>query len=93
MLERALAAGADLIEADLRWQDGRLVARHARRLLLLPLLWDRWWLRLDRGETFTLEELLERTRGRARLLLDVKSLDRRFVPTLVSVLREQGALQ
>ena len=93
MLERALAAGADLIEAELRWQDGSLVARHARRLPLLPLLWDRWYVRLDRGEAFTLEGLLESVRGRARLLLDVKSLDRRFAPTLISVLREQDALQ
>ncbi len=82
-----------MIEADLRWQDGRLVARHARRLPLLPLLWDKWYLRLDRGEALTLEELLERARGRALLLIDVKSLDRRFAPTLISVLREQEALQ
>ena len=82
-----------MIEADLRWQDGRLVARHARRLPLLPFLWDRWYVRLDRGEAFTLEELLERTRGRALLLIDVKSLDCRFTPTLISVLREREATQ
>lgn len=82
-----------MIEADLRWQDGRLVARHARRLPLLPLLWDRWYVRPDRGEAFTLEGLLEKVRGRARLLVDVKSLDRRFAPTLISILQEQDALQ
>lgn len=82
-----------MIEADLRWQDGRLVARHARRLPLLPILWDKWYVRLDRGQAFTLEELLARTRDRAFLLIDVKSLHPRFAPTLISVLREQEALQ
>jgi glycerophosphoryl diester phosphodiesterase len=56
------------------------------------VLWDRWYVRLDRGETFTLEELLESVRGRVRLLLDVKSLHRRFPETLTSVLRSRDAI-
>ena len=39
-LEQALSAGVDAVEADLRWDGGRIVARHARRLPFLPLYWD-----------------------------------------------------
>jgi glycerophosphoryl diester phosphodiesterase len=59
---------------------------------LLPVLWDKWYVRLDRGETPTLEELLESVRGQASLLLDVKSVDRRFSETLAAILRSQDAV-
>ena len=69
------------------------MARHSRRLPLLPILWDGWRFRLDKGEALTLEEILDRARPRTRILIDVKSLDRRFAPTLISVIRDRGALE
>lgn len=92
-LERALVAGVDAVEADLRWDAGRVVARHARRLPLLPLYWDRWYLRLDRGPQLTLDELLERARGRARLYLDLKALARSFPRALLETLGRHNALK
>jgi len=92
VLERALAAGVDAVEADLRWDAGRIVARHARRLPLLPLYWDRWYLRLDREPQLTLDEVLERTRGRARPYLDLKALTRPFPRALLETLRRHNAV-
>ena len=92
-LERALAAGFDAVEADLRWDGGRIVARHARRIPLLPLYWDRWYLRLDRGPRLTLDELLERTTGRAHLYLDLKALAGAFPRALFDTLHRHNALR
>ena len=86
-LERALSAGVDSVEADLRWDGTRIVARHTRRLPLLPLFCDRWYLRFDRRPQLTLDEILERTRGRARPYLDLKSQSRPFLPALLEALR------
>lgn len=92
-LERALMAGVDAVEADLRWDAGRIIARHARRLPFLPLYWDRWYLRLDRGSQLTLDELLERTKGRARLYVDVKALAGPFPRALLDTLGRHNALK
>jgi glycerophosphoryl diester phosphodiesterase len=92
-LERALAAGVDAVEADLRWDGGRIVARHARRLPFLPLYWDRWYVRLDRSAYLTLDELLERVRGRARLYLDTKALAGPFPRALLETLDHHKALK
>ena len=92
-LKRALAAGVDAVEADLRWDGGRVVARHARRLPFLPLYWDRWYVRLGRGHQLTLDELLERVGGRARLYFDLKSLAGPFPRALLETLRRHNALK
>jgi glycerophosphoryl diester phosphodiesterase len=92
-LEQALSAGVDAVEADLRWDGGRIVARHARRLPFLPLYWDRWYLRVDRSPQLTLDELLERVRGRARPYLDLKALAQPFPRSLLETLRRHNALK
>jgi glycerophosphoryl diester phosphodiesterase len=86
-LERALSAGVDEVEADLRWDGGRIVNRHDRRIPLLPVYWDRWHMRIDRGPQLTLDELLERMRGRSRPYLDLKSQSRPFLRALLETLR------
>ncbi len=86
-IEQALAAGVDLIEADLRYQDGRVWIRHELRVGRLPLLHNArlsgihrqgpWALTL--GPLFLrldvrpidLPELLRGVSGRAGLLLDL----------------------
>jgi len=92
-LEQALSAGVDAVEADLRWDGGRIVARHARRLPLLPLYWDRWHLRLDRSPQLTLDEFLEQVRGRARPYLDLKVPARPLAHALLEGLRRHNALK
>jgi glycerophosphoryl diester phosphodiesterase len=91
-LERALSAGVDAVEADLRWDGGRIVTRHARRLPFLPVYWDRWYLRVDRRPRLTLDELLERIRGRARPYLDLKATHRSFLGALLETLRHHDAV-
>src|SRR5437763_5061456 len=40
----AVAAGADLIEADVHLYRRRLEVRHTKTMGVLPWLWDRWYL-------------------------------------------------
>ncbi len=81
------------MEADLRWDAGRIVARHARRLPLLPVVWDRWYLRLDRARPMALDELLERVSGRALPYLDLKALGRPFANALLATLGRHSAVK
>ena len=91
-LERALSISVDAVEADLRWDGGRIVARHTRRFPFLPLYWDRWSVRFDRRPQLTLDEILERTRGRVRPYLDLKTLALPFLPALLEALRRHKAV-
>ena len=88
VLRRALAAGVDMIEADIWYRSGQIEARHERRLNPLPLLADRRMrghrpgplaIPLPHGyylrpdiRPLRLTEVLETVRGSRRLLLDVK---------------------
>lgn len=93
LLEAALQAGVDMVEVDAWCRGGRLWARHERRLGPLPLLFDwrrhayhglgPWavplgngYLRLD-VNPLPVDEVMEATRGRCRLLVDVKG---RYTP-------------
>ena len=91
-MERALSAGVDEVEADLRWDGGRIVNRHDRRVPLLPVCWDRWHLHLDRRPQFTLDEFLDRVRGRCRPYLDLKSQSRPFLRALLKTLRRHDVV-
>jgi glycerophosphoryl diester phosphodiesterase len=91
-LEMALSAGVDEVEADVRWDGGRIVNRHDRRIPLLPVCWDRWHLHLDRRPQFTLDEFLDRVRGRCRPYLDLKSQSRRFLRALLRTLRNHDVV-
>jgi len=92
-LEQALSARVDAVEADLRWDSGRIVARHERRLPFLPLYWDHWHLRVDRSPQLTLDELLEQMRGRAWPYLDLKVPARPLARALLEGLRHHDALK
>jgi glycerophosphoryl diester phosphodiesterase len=92
-LEQALSAGVDAVEADLRWDGGRIVTRHDRRLPFLPLYLDHWHLRLDRSPQMTLDEFLEQVRGRARPYLDLKVPVRSFARALLEGLRRHNVLR
>jgi glycerophosphoryl diester phosphodiesterase len=72
-LARAITAGVDYAEADVWLYRGRLEVRHSKTLGPLPILWDRWFVRLMPPTTrrLTLTDLLT-VRGNGRLLLDLK---------------------
>ncbi len=83
-----MAAGVDLIEADLRWYGGAIWVRHERRLPVLPVLWNNRLRGYHRQGPFavaagplwlrldvrriTFAELLARIDGRAGLMIDLK---------------------
>jgi glycerophosphoryl diester phosphodiesterase len=68
----ALAAGADLIEADVHLYRRRLEVRHTKTLGVLPWLWDRWYLVPAGGERLILRTLVETSAPDAMLMLDLK---------------------
>ncbi|MCC6383117.1 MAG: hypothetical protein IT304_11480 [Dehalococcoidia bacterium] len=88
-IDRALAAGVDVIEADLRAHRGHVWVRHERRLPGLPLLYNYRLGAVHREGPYGLAagplwlrldraglpfaELLERVDGRVGLLLDLKA--------------------
>lgn len=88
-IDRALAAGVDVIEADLRAHRGRVWVRHERRLAGLPLLYNYRLGAVHREGPYGLAagplwlrldraglpfaELLERVGDRTGLLLDLKA--------------------
>jgi glycerophosphoryl diester phosphodiesterase len=70
----AIESGADFLEVDLWVHRDRLEARHERRLPLgIPLLFERWYFARLRKDRAPLGRLLEATRGRAGLFLDLKN--------------------
>jgi glycerophosphoryl diester phosphodiesterase len=88
-IEEALAAGVDLIEADVRFSRGRLWVRHELKAPFVPLLFNGHVNEFHRRGPYALslprsfvrlnvspipfDELLDRVGGHAGLLLDLKS--------------------
>ncbi len=70
--ERALDASTDAVEADVWLQGGRLTLRHEIKLPRVPLLFDKWYVRPERG-LLSLDDLAHVVEGRAALFLDLKS--------------------
>jgi glycerophosphoryl diester phosphodiesterase len=81
------------VEADLRWDGGRIVTRHDRRLPFSHLYWGDWHLRFDASRPGTLDEFLEQVRGRARPYLDLKVPSRRLASALLEALRRHNVLK
>jgi glycerophosphoryl diester phosphodiesterase len=74
----AVAAGADVVEADVHLFRGRLEVRHGKTLGPFPRLWERWYL-LDRDAPRPpLEEILAAVPADTELLLDLKGPDPRL---------------
>ncbi|MEX0683441.1 MAG: glycerophosphodiester phosphodiesterase [Dehalococcoidia bacterium] len=113
-LATALAADVDMIEVDIWFRGGDIYIHHARRLNPFPILVDRKtpfhdlprfaiplrnryyaWPDLN---TLKLDEVLEKTEGRKRLLLDVKGSYRgerneQFAATIVDRVRSHDAAE
>jgi glycerophosphoryl diester phosphodiesterase len=91
-LERALAAGVDAVEIDVRLDRGRFAGRHDGRLFFLPIYGGRWYLRFSLTRATRLDDVLRRVEGRASLLVDVKNTSRRALELLLDTLRARGAI-
>jgi len=91
-LERALAAGVDAIEVDVRLDHGRFAGRHDGRLAFLPIYVGRWHVRFSLARATDFDEVLRRVAGRASLLVDVKNTSARTLRLLLDVLKADGAL-
>jgi len=89
LLREALASSVDAVEADLRLDGSRLVARHDRRFPLLPLFYDKWYAYWSREPQVALDEILERLEGRASLFVDIKSTSMRALAMLLATLRRR----
>lgn len=82
-VKTALAAGADLIEADIHLFRGRLEVRHLKTVGPVPLFWDRWELRGPATPIASLQDLLDITD--APLLLDVKGASNALTTRLAAM--------
>lgn len=88
----ALAAGVDWIEADIWYAQGRLQARHERALWRLPVLYDKWSVRL-RPRLLGLADLLRLTDEHGtHIFVDVKGLHPRLPAAIARTVRDAGAL-
>lgn len=87
-LHAACAAGVDLVEADVRYRNGRLEVRHLKTMGPVPLLWDRWALAPSWTQSFLLQDLLAATPATCELMLDVKGGGEQFPRDVVRVVRE-----
>jgi glycerophosphoryl diester phosphodiesterase len=88
-LREALAAGVDLVEADVHVRRGRLEVRHLKTMGPLPWLWDKGELvhrRLHRH--LELAELIEALGEDHRLMIDLKGVHPRLAPSVAGLLRE-----
>jgi glycerophosphoryl diester phosphodiesterase len=83
---RFLGSGADFIEIDLWVHEGNFESRHERALYPLPLLFERWYLKL-RSPHFDLSDTVAAIDGRAYLFLDLKNGGSHVVPLVRETLR------
>jgi glycerophosphoryl diester phosphodiesterase len=89
-VEKAIEEGADFLEVDLYVHKGRFEARHERAAYPLPFWIERWYLRIAPRSPIGLAELVEATRGRARILLDLKNGGARAAGLVREVLDQTG---
>ncbi len=92
LLNEALAAGVDAVEADIRLDGRRLVSRHVRRFPLLPLFYDRWYAYWSREPQVSLDEILNQIKGRASLFVDIKSTSTKALAMLLAALRHREVI-
>ncbi|MGH8774238.1 MAG: glycerophosphodiester phosphodiesterase [Jiangellaceae bacterium] len=86
-LRDALAAGVDLVEADVRQYRRTLEVRHTKTLGP-HLLWDRWVLLRRRDVVLPdLAAVLDAADGDHRLMLDLKGAHRELAPAVAGLLR------
>jgi glycerophosphoryl diester phosphodiesterase len=87
-LRESLAAGVDLVEADVHVRRGRLEVRHLKTMGPLPWLWDKGELvHRRRHRHLELAELVTALGDDHRLMIDLKGLHPRLGPMVAQQLR------
>lgn len=89
----ALRAGVDMVEVDVWRHRGRLVARHEHGLGFLPLVYDKWYVKVALGRPLTLADVMLIAKGSTRLLLDLKGDGDDFLTDLLALIQDQGLVQ
>jgi glycerophosphoryl diester phosphodiesterase len=92
-LRLAVEAQVDWIEIDLWYAGGRLIARHERGLWRLPIVYDKWHMRVVRERPLDLAEIVRLSDGGPRLFIDLKGTARRLPQAIVETLRRLGAVE
>jgi glycerophosphoryl diester phosphodiesterase len=82
----AIAAGADVVEADVHLFRRRLEVRHAKTLGPLPRLWEKWYLLPAGAPRPPLDEVLAAVPAGTGLLLDLKGPDPRLAGAVLRAL-------
>jgi hypothetical protein len=90
-LRQAIDARVDWIEVDLWYAWGRLVARHERGVWRLPVVYDKWHVRLLRERLLSLDDLIEMTAGGPQLFIDLKGTSPRLPAAIVRTLQRHRA--
>ena len=88
-LRQALAAGVDLVEADVHAYRGRLEVRHLKTMAGLPYLWDRdQVLHRRRHSGLELAELIAALGDDHRLMIDLKGVHPRLASSVAGLLQD-----
>lgn len=84
----AVAAGADVVEADVHLFRGRLEVRHGKTLGPFARLWEQWYLLPRDAPRPPLAEILAAVPRGTGLLLDLKGPDPRLADAVLRALRD-----
>lgn len=93
LLRRAIDARVDWIELDVWYSYGRLFAHHERGVWRLPVVYDKWHVRLLRERPIDLAEVIRLTDPGIGLFIDLKGFHRRLPGAIIETLRRKGALE
>jgi glycerophosphoryl diester phosphodiesterase len=92
LLERAVAAGVDAVEIDVRRDHNQFAGRHDARLFSLPVYGGRWHVRFSLAGFTHLDDVIRRLHGRASLLVDVKNKEASSLRLLLDTLEKHDAI-
>ncbi|MGE3074083.1 MAG: glycerophosphodiester phosphodiesterase [Dehalococcoidia bacterium] len=85
---RACSLGADLVEADIHSDRGRLEVRHTKTMGPVPFLWDRWSLSAGWTPRLLLKDVLQAVPPGCEVMLDLKGRGSRFPGAVAEAVHE-----
>jgi len=90
-LREACTAGAAYIEVDVWAYRDRLEVRHARTLGLIPVIWDKWYVRPRPVRSLLLGEVLAALPIGMGIMIDLKGDEARLPEMLLEALRRHDS--
>ena len=85
-MQRAIEAGADLIETDIWLHNGRLELRHKQTLGPIPILWEKWSIEPGWKPRYLLRDLLHDVPEDVLIFLDFKGNEMGLGPAVLEEL-------